>query len=59
MYEVLKPALSDNATWRIQTFEGFIQFRHVETSVKDCGHSGHPSTGYTDKDTGKGHKIFN
>ena len=59
MHEVLKPALTDNATGRTQTFEWFTQFKHVETSVRDCEHSGHPSTGYIDKDTGKVHKIFN
>jgi hypothetical protein len=56
---VLKTAFSDNATGRIDTSEWFPQFKHEETSVKDCEHLGQPCTGYTDKNTGKVHKTVN
>ena len=57
VHEVFKPAFSDNATGRIQTLEWLPQLKHVETSVKDCEHSDHPSIGYTGKDTRKVHKT--
>jgi len=59
MHEVRKTAFSGKVTGRIQTFEWFTQFRHVEISVKDCEHLGHSSTGYADKETGKVHKTVN
>jgi hypothetical protein len=42
-----------------QMFELFSQFKCEETSVEDCERSGCPSTGHTDKNMEKVHKIIN
>jgi hypothetical protein len=37
----------------------FSQFKHGETLVEDCEHSGHPSTGHRDKNVEKVYHITN
>jgi hypothetical protein len=42
-----------------QYSEWFCHLKHGETLVQDCKLSGHPSTGPTDENVGKVHKIIN
>jgi hypothetical protein len=56
--EILK-TVSVNFMGRIQTYEWFSQFKHGETLVEDCEHSGHPSTGHRDKNVEKVYHITN
>jgi hypothetical protein len=47
MHKMLKTALSDKAMGKTQAW--FPQFKNGKMFVEDCLHSGHSSTGHTEK----------
>jgi hypothetical protein len=57
MYKMLKTTFSDNSKGITQTFKWFSQFKHGRTLVQDYEHSDRPSTGRTNKNLEKVHKI--
>jgi len=59
MHEILQTVFRDNAIGRTQTFKQFSHFKCMETLVKDCQHSGYPSTRHTDKTMKKAQKTVN
>jgi hypothetical protein len=54
---MLKAAFGYIAVGKTQTFDWFSCFKHGETLVEDCEHSGCPSTGHTDVNMEKDCKI--
>jgi hypothetical protein len=57
MYKMLKKAFGDNSKGITQTFKWFSQFKHGRTLVQNYEHSDRPSTGRTNKNLEKVHKI--
>lgn len=58
MHKILAVAFGDNAVVRTWAFECLSQFRRREILLEDCEHSGHPSTGHTNKNLENVYKIF-
>ena len=44
MHEIFRIAFKDSAMGRKHTFEYFSQLKSGESSIEDCGHSGHFSS---------------
>jgi len=58
MHKILTIAFANSAVVRTWVFECLSQFRHGEILLKACKHSGHPSTGHTNKNLENVYKIF-
>jgi len=58
MHRILTIAFGDNAVVKTWAFECLSQFRCGEILLEGCEHSGHPSTGHTNKNLENVYKVF-